>query len=393
MRRIERSGRDDTPPGISRTGRRHRWRRFAVLALAPLLALSATGATAQGVWLTLPSIPTARSGHAAATAPCPGGLQKACVYVFGGRLSANPPPTTLPHEFEAYSPASNAWATLAPLPTPREGLAGRGAPCPGRLLDGCVYAIGGADDTGPLDTVEAYSPTTGAWATLTDLPTARTDLAAAKAPCPTGVGLRGTCVYALGGRDASGPLTTVEAYSPATETWATVHPLSVARADLGAVGAPCPPGLGLHGGCVYAIDGAGDGSVEVYSPVTDAWMTLHPLPVSHGDRPAVVAAPCPGGLAGGCVYVAGGSDPAFRAVHAYSPVTDSWITLPQLPTPHRRTAGAVAPCPKDSTSPCVYVVGGLPDNGGVATGATEAFAVEHDPQRPEGPGGPGGPRG
>ena len=90
------------------------------MALAPLLALTATGATAQGVWLTLSSLPTARSGHAAATAPCPGGLKQACVYVFGGRSSDG----AFRSEFEAYSPATNAWATLPPLPTPRDGLAG-----------------------------------------------------------------------------------------------------------------------------------------------------------------------------------------------------------------------------------------------------------------------------
>ncbi|MFD3453325.1 Kelch repeat-containing protein [Streptomyces sp. NPDC058691] len=385
MRRIERSGQDDTPPGISRTGRRHRWRRLAVMALAPLLALSATGATAQGVWLTLPSLPTARLGHAAATAPCPGGLKQACVYVFGGRASDG----ALRNEFEAYSPATNAWATLPPLPTPRDGLAGRGAPCPGGLQDGCVYAIGGAIGTvatpTSVPTVEAYSPATGAWATLQNLPTARRNLAAAKAPCPPGFGLRGTCVYAIGGRDSVGAaLHTVEAYSPATDTWVTLQHLTVARADLGAVGAPCPPGLGLRGGCVYAIDGTGDGSVEVYSPVTNAWVTLRPLPVSHGDRPAVVAAPCPNGLPGGCVYVAGGSG-ALRLVHAYSPVTGAWITLPETPTPHRRTAGTVAPCPKESTSPCVYVVAGSPDSPTAAGGATEAFAVERGPERPGGP--------
>ncbi|MEU6340648.1 kelch repeat-containing protein [Streptomyces sp. NPDC046977] len=393
---MERSGQDDTPPGISRPRRRHRWRRLAVLALAPLLALSATGATAQGVWLTLPSIPTARSGHAAATAPCPGGLQRACVYVFGGQQS---PVGPLRPEFEAYSPATNAWATLPALPTPRDGLAGRGAPCPGRPQDGCVYAIGGADATRALKAVEAYSPATGTWATLTDLPTARTDLAAAKAPCPTGFGLRGTCVYAIGGRATphGAAVSTVEAYSPATGTWATLHALSVDRADLGAVGAPCPPGMGLRGGCVYAIGGTDDHSAEVYSPVANVWMKLPPLPVSHGNRPAVVAAPCPGGLQGGCVYVVG-SDPTLRAVHAYSPVTGSWLTLPQTPTAHERTAGTVAPCPKESTSPCVYVVGGLPDPSSLppATGpsaATEAFAVERDAGHPGGPGGPGGPRG
>jgi Kelch motif len=54
------------------------------------------------------------------------------------------------------------------------------------------------------------------------MPTARTALAGATTPCPTGAdGLTGTCVYAIGGKNGS-EQSTVEAYSPAANTWATM---------------------------------------------------------------------------------------------------------------------------------------------------------------------------
>jgi hypothetical protein len=128
------------------------------------------------------------------------------VYSIGGIVNG-----TFLNTVEAYSPATNTWAALPSMPTGRNGLAGATAPCPGARYRACVYAIGGQNNTGPLSTVEAYSPATNTWATLPSMPTARLDLAAATAPCAAA--WYRTCVYALGGGTATGgALSTVEAF-------------------------------------------------------------------------------------------------------------------------------------------------------------------------------------
>jgi hypothetical protein len=103
------------------------------------------------------------------------------------------------------------------MPTGRSNLAGATAPCPTGLhgLKGtCVYATGGHNYvTGFPDTVEAYSPATNTWAILPPMPTGRSNLAGATAPCPTGLhGPRGTCVYAIGGGTGIGAVNTAEAF-------------------------------------------------------------------------------------------------------------------------------------------------------------------------------------
>jgi kelch-like protein 8/kelch-like protein 20 len=114
---------------------------------------------------------------------------------------------------EAYNPTTNAWSTLTSLPTARFWLVGAAAACPPAQVGTCLYAVGGFSSTGTIGTVEAYNPVTNAWSTLAPLPTARGDLAAAAAPCPPGQ--PGTCVYAVGGYNTAGTtMGTVEALDP-----------------------------------------------------------------------------------------------------------------------------------------------------------------------------------
>jgi hypothetical protein len=343
---------------------------------AGLLALTATAAFAQGVWLTLPSAPTARVKLAAATAPCPAAPHRTCVYAIGGSIGA----LSYVNTVEAYGPAVNTWATLPPMPTARSSLAGAAAPCPRVRHRTCVYAIGGYDLASiALNTVEAYSPATNTWATLPPMPTARRDLAAATAPCPRHDGL---CVYAIGGSTNGGTraVNTVEAYSPATNTWATLPSLPTARLDLAAATAPCPRARNRT--CVYAVGGSTNGgisavnTVEAYSPATNTWATLPSLPTARSSL-AGAAAPCPGVRHRTCVYAIGGTTnsitSAVNTVEAYSPATNTWATLPSLPTARSYLAGSAAPCPATRNHACVYAIDGY--NGNRAVSTVEAFAV------------------
>jgi N-acetylneuraminic acid mutarotase len=82
------------------------------------------------------------------------------------------------------------------MPTPREGLATR-------VDNGILYAVGGYNG-GPLNTVEAYDPATNTWTTKAPMPTPRAFLAA---------GVVNGVLYAVGGINGN-YLNTVEAFNP-----------------------------------------------------------------------------------------------------------------------------------------------------------------------------------
>jgi len=83
-----------------------------------------------------------------------------------------------------YDPEADTWTAKAPLPTARGALAAA-------ALDGKIYAIGGRDATQDLNSVEAYDPANDSWESLEDLPTARDHLAAV---------VVGERIFAVGGR-------------------------------------------------------------------------------------------------------------------------------------------------------------------------------------------------
>ena len=93
-----------------------------------------------------------------------------------------------------------------PMPTARESLAAA-------AVNGKIYAIGGGNSFGVLSTVEVYDPASNTWSTAASMRTARTELAAADAN-----GL----IYAIGGRGA----TTSTGISPTANIVNTVEQFS-----------------------------------------------------------------------------------------------------------------------------------------------------------------------
>jgi N-acetylneuraminic acid mutarotase len=131
--------------------------------------------------------------HLAAAAT--GGL----LYVAGGRWGDVGNVNLL----EAYDPRTDAWRSLAPMPTARGGLAAA-------ALGGRIYVTGGEVLDASAVTfpqLEVFDPATGAWVAEPDLPTARHGLAA--------VGRDGE-VYVLGGGRRAGLTVSglVEIFSP-----------------------------------------------------------------------------------------------------------------------------------------------------------------------------------
>jgi N-acetylneuraminic acid mutarotase len=313
-------------------------RRLSVIAAIGFVAASTPVSTATAAgWASLSLMSAARDGLGAAAG------HDGRIYAIGGDSSA-----ILNNSVEAYTPGTNKWTTVAPLPTPGGKLAAATGP------DGRIYVMGDGPCIDSSRTVEAYTPATNRWVTVAPMPTARGNLAAA-------AGSDGR-IYAIGGDSCSSQsgVKTVEAYTPATNHWASVASMPTARYDLAAAAGP--------DGRIYAIGGSSSNSagsappgglntVEAYSPRTNSWATVAPLPTA---RQGLAAATGPDGR----IYAIGGSTPsgstpngsALNTVEAYTPATNSWASVTSLPTARGSLAAAAG------SDGRIYAIGGSAAN-------------------------------
>jgi N-acetylneuraminic acid mutarotase len=166
------------------------------------------------------------------------------IYTIGGFNGSNASNTV-----EAYNPGTNSWSTVSSLPTARFALAAAAG------SDGRIYAIGGFNGSTYVDTVEAYDPGSNTWSAVAPMPTSRSTLAAAAAADGR--------IYAVGGFNGSTILSTAEAYDPGSNSWFTVAPMPTSRSGLAAAAGAVDR--------IYAIGGFNNASgplntVEAYSP-------------------------------------------------------------------------------------------------------------------------------
>ena len=219
------------------------------------------------------------------------------IYVMGGAGEDNKPVGSV----QVYDPATGTWAARANMPTAR-GLFGASA------VGGRIYAVGGTTiGLDKLAVVEAYDTVTDTWTRKADMPTPRNALSTAVVDGK---------VYAIGGwgydrpeggwesidRTATGKdFSTVEAYDPKTDTWAT-------RADM-----PTPRShmtVSAVDGKIYAIGGgvsrivAGRSGeyrplLEVYDTATNRWARAADLPTPRSVMSSSVV--------DGRIYVMGGA--------------------------------------------------------------------------------------
>ena len=141
-----------------------------------------------------------------------------------------------------------------------------------RAANGKIYAIGGysAKDRWTSGAVEEYDLATDTWTARLSMPTARDRL-------EVGASNNGR-VYAIGGLSAGrtlNPLSIVEEYDPATNSWTTRASMPTARFDLGVAAAP--------NGKIYAIEGhvidfRDVSTVEEYDPAADTWTMRARMP-------------------------------------------------------------------------------------------------------------------
>ncbi|XP_068166694.1 kelch-like protein 22 [Antennarius striatus] len=279
-----------------------------------------------------------------------------CILCFGGMFTS----AALKdgeHLFQVHHPTWGEWRTLAAAGhAPRmsnQGIA---------VLNDFVYLIGGDKNTNGFRAETRcwrYDPRHNSWCSIRPLQQQHSD------HC---VCVLGGHIYAVGGRDYSNELDSVERYDPHTDTWEFVSPLKrEVYAHAGAVldgkiyitcglrgmvyhretfcydpaanhwraCAEGPVERAWHGaaavnGRLYVIGGSNNErsyrrdvlKVACFNPEVNSWSLVAPLPAGHGEPGVVVL--------DGRVYVLGGrshdKSKRMKYVHSYDAAADAWRT-------------------------------------------------------------------
>jgi N-acetylneuraminic acid mutarotase len=308
--------------------RRTRAWRAGIAALVAAVGLAAgpgpAGAQPEG-WVTLASMPAARQEIAVA-------VLAGEIVVLGGFDAQGASTDTV----QAYSPRTDTWRLLAPLPAVNNH--GAAATAGGRL-----FAFGG---TSPRTFV--YDPSGNRW-----LEVASMHFAHGGTPAVAVIQDR---IYVAGGTGPGMVGNEVEVYDPATNVWTLLAPMGVPRNHTAG---------GVIGGRFYVVGGRGHpqaaGAFEVYDPGANSWAPLPPLPAGRSGLGAAAV--------GGRLYVFGGELPQlFANVDVFDPATQAWQPLDPMPLPRHGIVAGV-------TRGQIYLPGGGVVQGLGPTNAHTVFRV------------------
>ena len=143
-------------------------------------------------------------------------------------------------------------------------------------------------------------------------------------------------IYAVGGAGTSGFCAFNEEYDPATDTWMFKTPMPTPRSDFGI--AVYHDKIYCIGG--YTIEGAGTDVNEVYDPATDSWETKASMPSARlGLQANIVNGKIY--LIGGYEWSNGTSVGVSSRTEVYDPVSDTWTFKASIPAPVSYSASAV----------------------------------------------------
>ena len=208
---------------------------------------------------------------------------------------------------------------------------------------------------GPLNSGSNCVAADDNWTTKADMPTKRMALSTSD--------VNGN-IYAVGGRRGTNPieaLAAVEAYKPSTNAWTKKASMPTPRYWLSTA---------TVGGILYAIGGTSApypasfkplSTVEAYDPVTDTWTSKAEMPTPrYGLSISVVD---------GIIYAIGGTNSDFiglSIVETYDPVSDTWTSKTDMPTGRGWLSTSVA-------AGRIYVLGGFPDISFIPLSKVEVY--------------------
>ncbi len=240
----------------------------------------------------------------------------------------------------ANSARAVTWTQKADMPTPRYGHSVA-------VVNDKIYVIGGTtSETAflngkPLSAVEVYDPATDTWTRKADLPEPKGYLYGSH-PVVDGK------IYILGGGKTA--VSRVDVYDPATDTWSRAADMPTARMLYARVA--WNEKIYTFGGLTGTL-GSSSPTVnvtEVYDPQTDSWSQAAPMPTGVWEHSACVV--------DDKIYVIGGATNinSLQIFQVYDPLTDTWSNATPKPL-NTRGFGAVAVCDK------IYTAGGWFNSG------------------------------
>ena len=212
------------------------------------------------------------------------------VYLFGGGVQRQPGgPTQFPIDSSwEYDPVADSWRALAPMPLRR--LAAAAVETGGKIyvMGGVApYAglenqsLSGEEPHRVLDTNHVFDPVANTWQVRQTMPTGRNHMY---------VGAVAGKVYVIGGRVGSMAVATgsttdlVEEYDTATDRWGAVKLRMPTPRDGGVVGVYQGKIYVAGGQSITAISNSVSRALEAYDPATNTWAALPNLPQArHGQ--------------------------------------------------------------------------------------------------------------
>jgi N-acetylneuraminic acid mutarotase len=166
--------------------------------------------------------------------------------------------------FSSAAVTEDSWASKAPMHVARSGLGVA-------VVNGKIYAIGGASNNGFLATNEEYDPATNTWTSKAPMPTPRSAF---------GIAVYQNKIYCIGGYILGDATGANEVYDPATDTWETKASMPTPTLNLQA---------NVVNGKIYLIGGNSNGTLnQVYDPVNDTWLTKASIPTAVSSYASAV---------------------------------------------------------------------------------------------------------
>lgn len=232
------------------------------------------------------------------------------LYVVGGQEKFDNNGNTAMANVYRYDPRFNTWMKMASMLETRTDFAVS-------VIDGCLYAVAGRNNSGPLSSAERYRVDRNRWEAIAELP--HPVCAHAGAPC-------NNKLYVAGGFASDGFQRGVYCYEPRDNKWEPKPKLKTER------GLHC---MVAYRDRLYCIGGNNKTngarrdvlSTEMFDTQTEQWTDVAPLFAGQSEAGAA--------LVEGKIYVVGGHTwrerKDVRTVACYDPVRDAWVKAVDFP--------------------------------------------------------------
>ncbi|XP_076817499.1 kelch-like protein 9 isoform X2 [Clavelina lepadiformis] len=231
------------------------------------------------------------------------------LYVLGGQNMFDERGTTAVNTVIRYDPRFNIWMRIASMNDRRAGFT-----C--SVVDNRLYALGGVNATGRMSSMECYSLEDDRWRYVASVQTGLCDHAQA---------VHGNLIYISGGFKEGRFNNQLLAYSPRHDTWHERTPMHFARGWHAMVA--FGDSIFVTGGNAGLNKRIDIHETEIYNAMSDQWTLVAPLPLPHSEGGSEYY--------DGKLYVVGGyswtQQKCLSSIQCYDPNKDSWENHGNLP--------------------------------------------------------------